>query len=82
MTPLDIAALWIASVLRSADEFAGQLAGVLAVAEGDHARHHGRLVATRPLDEARRGGRIKDGDNVLMIAFGGGLTWGASLVRW
>ena len=34
------------------------------------------------LDEARRGGRIKDGDNILMIAFGGGLTWGASLVRW
>ena len=34
------------------------------------------------LDEARRSGRIKDGDNVLMIAFGGGLTWGASLVRW
>jgi 3-oxoacyl-[acyl-carrier-protein] synthase III len=33
------------------------------------------------LDEALRTKRIKAGDNVLMLAFGGGLTWGASLVR-
>jgi len=34
------------------------------------------------LDEAVRGGRIKKGDLVLMVAFGGGLTWGSSLIRW
>lgn len=34
------------------------------------------------LDEANRQGRIKPGDYVLMVAFGGGLTWGAALVRW
>ncbi|MGH8016117.1 MAG: 3-oxoacyl-[acyl-carrier-protein] synthase III C-terminal domain-containing protein, partial [Candidatus Zixiibacteriota bacterium] len=34
------------------------------------------------LDEANRSGRIKPGDNIVMVAFGGGLTWGASLVRW
>jgi 3-oxoacyl-[acyl-carrier-protein] synthase-3 len=34
------------------------------------------------LDEAVRGGRIKKGDLVLLEAFGGGLTWGAVLVRW
>jgi 3-oxoacyl-[acyl-carrier-protein] synthase III len=34
------------------------------------------------LDEARRQGRIKSGDHVLMLAFGAGLTWGASLLRW
>jgi len=34
------------------------------------------------LDEARRAGRIKSGDIVLMVAFGAGLTWGASLLRW
>lgn len=34
------------------------------------------------LDEANRSGRIKSGDNIVMVAFGGGLTWGASLVRW
>ncbi len=33
------------------------------------------------LDEALRNKTIKEGDNVLMLAFGGGLTWGASLVR-
>jgi 3-oxoacyl-[acyl-carrier-protein] synthase-3 len=34
------------------------------------------------LDEAYRNGRIKSGDNILMVAFGGGLTWAACLVRW
>lgn len=34
------------------------------------------------LDEANRSGRIKSGDYVVMVAFGGGLIWGASLVRW
>lgn len=34
------------------------------------------------LDEANREGRIKPGDNLLMVAFGGGLTWGAAVVRW
>jgi 3-oxoacyl-[acyl-carrier-protein] synthase-3 len=34
------------------------------------------------LDEAVRGGRVKDGDLVAMVAFGGGLTWGAAVMRW
>lgn len=34
------------------------------------------------LDEARREGRIKSGDIILMVAFGAGLTWGATLLRW
>ncbi len=34
------------------------------------------------LDEANRAGRIKGGDIVLFDAFGGGLTWGATLLRW
>jgi 3-oxoacyl-[acyl-carrier-protein] synthase-3 len=34
------------------------------------------------LDEANRSGRIKSGDIVLFDAFGGGLTWGAALLRW
>lgn len=34
------------------------------------------------LDEAYREGLIKSGDNILMVAFGGGLTWAACLVRW
>lgn len=34
------------------------------------------------LDEAVRDGRIKSGELILFLAFGGGLTWGASLARW
>lgn len=34
------------------------------------------------LDLAVADGRIKAGDNVLFVAFGAGLTWGASVVRW
>ncbi len=33
------------------------------------------------LDEARRAGRIHSGDHVIMIAFGGGLTWASTVVR-
>jgi 3-oxoacyl-[acyl-carrier-protein] synthase III len=32
------------------------------------------------LDEARRRGRIRQGDTVLMVAFGAGLTWGSAMV--
>jgi 3-oxoacyl-[acyl-carrier-protein] synthase-3 len=34
------------------------------------------------LAEAAHDGRINRGDLVLMEAMGGGLTWGAALVRW
>jgi 3-oxoacyl-[acyl-carrier-protein] synthase-3 len=34
------------------------------------------------LDEARRGGRIKEGDLTLLVAFGAGLTYGSALIRW
>ncbi len=34
------------------------------------------------LDEANREGRLKPGDHVLMVAFGGGLVWGSALVKW
>jgi 3-oxoacyl-[acyl-carrier-protein] synthase-3 len=34
------------------------------------------------LDHAWRAGRLSPGDLILTVAFGGGLTWGANLVRW
>ncbi len=34
------------------------------------------------IDEAARSGRIKKGDYVLFVAFGAGLTWGATLAKW
>jgi 3-oxoacyl-[acyl-carrier-protein] synthase-3 len=34
------------------------------------------------LDEANREGRLTRGDLLLVCSFGGGFTWGASLLRW
>ncbi len=34
------------------------------------------------LDEAYREGKIKEGDLVLLVGFGAGLTWGSALIRW
>jgi 3-oxoacyl-[acyl-carrier-protein] synthase-3 len=34
------------------------------------------------LDEAVRTGRIRDGDYILLEAFGGGFTWASALIRW
>jgi 3-oxoacyl-[acyl-carrier-protein] synthase III len=46
-------------------------------------RYANTTAATIPLlwDEAVRAGRIQPGDLVLMVAFGAGMTWGATLVR-
>jgi 3-oxoacyl-[acyl-carrier-protein] synthase-3 len=34
------------------------------------------------LDELREAGKIEDGDILLFSAFGAGLTWGATVIRW
>jgi len=34
------------------------------------------------LDQANRQGALKDGDLILMMAIGGGMSWGSALVRW
>ncbi|MCG3203415.1 MAG: 3-oxoacyl-[acyl-carrier-protein] synthase 3 [Elusimicrobia bacterium] len=34
------------------------------------------------LDEARRKGQLKSGDLIELIAFGAGLTWGATVIQW
>jgi 3-oxoacyl-[acyl-carrier-protein] synthase-3 len=47
-------------------------------------RHANTSAASIPLalDVAVRDGRIQDGQLILMEAMGGGMTWGAGLVRW
>jgi len=47
-------------------------------------RHANTSAASIPLalDEAVTDGRIRPGHLILMEALGGGLTWGASVVRW
>lgn len=47
-------------------------------------RHGNTSAASVPLalDEVVRAGLIQPGHRVLMVAFGGGFTWGSALVRW
>lgn len=48
------------------------------------ARYGNTSAASIPiaLGEALAAGRLKEGDTVLLGAFGGGLTWGAGVVEW
>lgn len=34
------------------------------------------------LTEAAEAGRIKKGDKIILVGFGGGLTWGAAVLEW
>lgn len=34
------------------------------------------------LDEAVKGGKIKKGDNIVLVGFGAGLAWAAATIRW
>ena len=34
------------------------------------------------LDEGVKSGRIKNGDVIALVGFGGGLTWGATIIKW
>ncbi|MBH5397882.1 ketoacyl-ACP synthase III [Bradyrhizobium sp. CNPSo 4010] len=47
-------------------------------------RHGNTSAASIPLalSVARKDGRIKKGDMILLEAMGGGFTWGSALVRW
>jgi 3-oxoacyl-[acyl-carrier-protein] synthase-3 len=47
-------------------------------------RYGNTTAATIPiaLDECVRAGRVKEGDLVVMTAFGSGFLWGSAAVRW
>ena len=48
-------------------------------------QHYGNTSAASipvALAEAVRMGKVKRGDNVLLVAFGGGLTWGSAVIQW
>ena len=47
-------------------------------------RHGNTSAASIPLafDEGVRDGRIKRGDTIIMEGFGGGFTWGSTLLRY
>lgn len=52
------------------------------IANVDHVGNTSGASLPLALDEAVRDGRIGKGDIVLFIAFGGGFTWGATVVEW
>ena len=47
-------------------------------------RYGNTSAASTPiaLDEARREGLVGRGDHVILVAFGGGLTWASMVIRW
>lgn len=47
-------------------------------------RHGNTSAASIPLalDAAKKDGRLKEGDLVMLEAIGGGFTWGSALLRW
>ncbi|MBL9115169.1 MAG: ketoacyl-ACP synthase III [Verrucomicrobiaceae bacterium] len=47
-------------------------------------RYGNTSAATIPvaLDEAARAGRLKEGDVILLVAFGGGFTWASTVMIW
>jgi 3-oxoacyl-[acyl-carrier-protein] synthase-3 len=47
-------------------------------------RHGNTSAASIPLalDVAKKDGRIREGDLVMIEALGGGFTWGSALIRW
>ena len=47
-------------------------------------RHGNMSAACIPvsLTEAQEAGRLHKGDNVMLVAFGAGLTWAGALVKW
>ncbi len=67
-------------IIESACEKAGVSMEKVAVNIDRYGNSSSASVAVA-LDEARRAGRIKRGDLVLLVAFGAGLTWGSTLLR-
>jgi 3-oxoacyl-[acyl-carrier-protein] synthase-3 len=69
---------------RITDAVAGKLNVESERVYSNIAMHGNTSSASIPiaLDECVEAGRIKENDLVLMASFGGGVTWGAVLVRW
>jgi 3-oxoacyl-[acyl-carrier-protein] synthase-3 len=70
--------------MRIIDAIAGELEQPLEKFKINLDRFGNTSAASIPLalEEAWTEGRIRPGDLVLLVAFGGGFTWGATLIRW
>ncbi|MDR1498024.1 MAG: ketoacyl-ACP synthase III [Puniceicoccales bacterium] len=70
--------------LRIIDAIAGELDLPLELFKVNLDRYGNTSAASIPiaLDEAIHETRLKNGDIFLLVAFGGGFTWGATLLKW
>jgi 3-oxoacyl-[acyl-carrier-protein] synthase-3 len=70
--------------LRIIDAIASELGLPLELFKVNLDRYGNTSAASIPiaLTEAYLEGRVRDGDLILLVAFGGGFTWGATLIRW
>ena len=69
---------------RITDSVADKLKVDPSIVYSNIAMHGNTSSASIPiaLDECLEAGRVADGDLVLLASFGGGVTWGAVLLRW
>ena len=69
---------------RITDAVADNLKVDPAIVYSNISEHGNTSAASIPiaLDECNKAGRIAEGDLVLLASFGGGVTWGATLMRW
>jgi 3-oxoacyl-[acyl-carrier-protein] synthase III len=69
---------------RITDSVASKLSVDSAMVYSNIAMHGNTSSASIPigLDECVSSGRVQPGDVVLMASFGGGVTWGAVVMRW
>jgi 3-oxoacyl-[acyl-carrier-protein] synthase-3 len=69
---------------RITDAVASNLKVDPAIVYSNISEHGNTSAASIPiaLDECVEGGRVQEGDLVLLASFGGGVTWGAALIRW
>lgn len=80
----DVSMVLMHQANKRINEYCQQALGIPDSKVIDNIQRYGNTTAaTIPLlwDEAARAGRIKPNDLVLMVAFGAGMSWGATLAR-
>jgi 3-oxoacyl-[acyl-carrier-protein] synthase III len=82
--PADVSLVLMHQANQRISEFVQKMLGLRDDQVFHNIHKYGNTTAaTIPLlwDECARAGRIKPGDLILMVAFGAGMSWGASLLR-
>ena len=68
--------------LTASTEYSYQIRAVMTGQTGPFTTPPASASTVVALYEAVKSGKIKKGDNVVLVAFGGGLTWAATAIRW